>query len=144
MKQTIMTLVASVICAALLAGCANSATRQHSSTSAFSPPSYIKCVGQFADYEANYPWFENWVDKDGNESHGDGNSPRATFSISTPAVYTGRVVGVLFKYEGKDLPPPPDLSAQGKAFSFELPEDFFTGKYVTIDNIHVRNFRMEP
>lgn len=145
MKQTIMILVTLVMCAALVAGCAGSVVRQHSlaSTSTLSPP-FIKCVGEFTNYEAEYPWFENWVDKDGNESHGDGSSPRATFRITTPAAYTGHVVGVLFKYEGKDLPPSPDESKKGKTFSFEVPEDFFTGKFGTIDNIHVRNLKMEP
>ena len=145
MKRTIMILVASVLCAALVAGCASSVVRQHPSASVSSPPPpFIKCVGQFTDFEAEYPWFENWLDKDENKSHGDGRSPRATFRITAPAAHKGHIVGVLFKYEGKDLPPPPDGSNKGKTFLFELPEDFFTGKFGTIDNIHVRNLGMEP
>ena len=140
-----MTFTASVLCLVLVAGSASFTDDQPSSASSLSvSPPYIKCVGQFIDYESDYPWFENWVDKDGTESHGDGRSPRATFRISTPTVYMGRIVGVLYKYEGKDLPLPPDLLEKGRAFSLELPEDFFTGKCVMIDNIHVRNLKMEP
>jgi hypothetical protein len=105
---------------------------------------YVKCVGRFTDYEAEYPWFENWVEQDETVVHDDGRCPRATFCLSAPAVHAGRMVGVLYKYEGEDRPTPPPLSQKGKDFSFELPEDFFTGKHVTIDNVDVTNFKVMP
>ena len=125
----------------LVAGC--TADRIGGRASA-TPPAYVRCIGQFTDLELDYPWFENWVDQDGNESHGDGSSPRAVFSIVSPSNHADRIVGVLYKYQGKDLPSPPDPAAKGKMFSLELPEDFFTGNFVTIDNSIVRNLKMEP
>ena len=146
-KRTTKSIHASVVLLASLAlslGCASATGLRRHAASAAVPPPFVKCVGQFTDYEADYPWFEKWVDENGNESHGDGSSPRATFRISTPAIYADRIVGVLYRCNGRDLPPPPALAAKGRTFSFELPEDFFAGKYVTIDNINVRNLRMEP
>jgi len=127
--------------AALVSGCtADSAGGRSSAT----PPVYVRCVGQFTDFEPEYPWFENWVDSDGRENHGHGSSPRAVFRIVSPTNHAGRIVGVLYKDQGGGLLPPPDVGAKGKTFSLELPEDFFTGNFVTIDNIHVRNLKMEP
>lgn len=134
-------LVAVLGVAALVSGCT---TDKIGGRSSAPPPAYVRCVGQFTDLESDYPWFENWVDPDGNESHGDGSSPRAVFRIVSPSNHADRIVGVLYKYQGKDLPSPPDPAAKGKMFSFELPEDFFTGNFVTIDNGIVRNLKMEP
>ena len=142
MKQITAVLAASVL---LSAGC-TSTSRNASSAGAkqATPPPYVQCVGELVEFEPDYPWFENWVEEDGTEVHGDGSAPRATFRVSSPSTYVNRMVGVLYKYEGKDLPPPPTVTEKGKRFSFELPEDFFTGKYGTIDNIHVRNMKKMP
>lgn len=126
---------------ALVSGCTGHSSGQRSTAT---PPAYVWCVGQFTDFEPDYPWFENWVDPDGTENHGDGRSPRAVFRIVSPTNHAGRIVGVLFKYQGADLPPPPDAGVKGKTFALELPEDFFTGNFVTIDNHHVRNLKLEP
>jgi hypothetical protein len=127
----------------LLTGCA--ATQpSHSASAQSTPPPYVQCVATLVDLEPDYPWFENWVEDDGTEVHGDGSSPRAVFKITSPHNYAKRKVGVLYKYEGSDLPVPPSVSQKGTVFSFELPEDFFTGKYETIDNIHVERLRAMP
>ena len=141
MKTMIRQLAAVLGVAALVSGCTVGRIGGRSSEP---PPSYVQCVGQFTDFEPDYPWFENWVDPDGNECHGDGSSPRAVFRIVSPTNHAGRIVGILYKYQGNDLPPPPDAVVKGKRFSLELPEDFLTGNFVTIDNSHVRNLKMEP
>ena len=124
-------------------GCATKTPLRAASAEAIPPP-YVQCVGEFVEFEPDYPWFENWVDPDGNECHSDGNSARAVFRISSPSAYTNRTVGILYKYEGKDLLPSPDVSLKGRLFSFEVPEDFFTGNFGTIDNIHVKNMEKMP
>ncbi|MHC4871943.1 MAG: hypothetical protein ACYTFY_08855 [Planctomycetota bacterium] len=129
-----------VISLLFLVGCNKKNTSQNNQNSE-NPPPYLKCIGQFKDYDADYPWFESWTEKDGRSHHGDGNSPMATFKIVSPTIYNGRIVGVLYKYEGKNLSAPPQEIQKGNAFTFEVPEDYFLGKYKTIDNIHVRNFR---
>lgn len=84
------------------------------------------------------------MDPGGNENHADGSSPRAVFRIVSPTNHADRIVGVLYKYQGRDLPSPPGPEAKGKMFSLELPSDFFTGNFVTIDNRIVRNLIVEP
>jgi hypothetical protein len=141
MSKVMQQLAAVLGVAALVSGCTADRVGGHVSAP---PPAYVRCVGQFTDLEPDYPWFVNWVDPDGNESHGDGSSPRAVFRIVSPTNHADRIVGVLYKYQGKDLPSPPDAGDKGKTFSFELPEDFFTGNFVTIDNSIVRNLKREP
>jgi hypothetical protein len=105
---------------------------------------YVQCVGRFTDYEAEYPWSEDWVDQGGTLTHDDGKCPRAAFCLSAPAIYAGRTVRVLYRYERKDRSTPPSLSQKGKSFSFELPEDFFAGRSTTLDSTEVRNLRVIP
>ncbi len=101
-------------------------------------PKYVKCQAVLADYEEDYPWFENWT-KNGHEVHADGNSPRALFIISHPAEFADRKVGVLLKYTGDTLTTVPSVSDKGTTFSFEVPEDFLTGSHETIDNNAIRD-----
>lgn len=129
----------------LASGCSGIRTDSHPSVSPIdSSPAYIACMARFTDYEVDYPWFENRVDPDGHECHYDGSSTRAVFLVVSPANHSGRIVGVLYKYQGNDLSPPQDVGDKGKIFSLELPEDFFKGNFETIDNIHVRNLKMGP
>lgn len=123
----------------LLSGCSSTSDIEPLLSDQQRIPSYVACIGLFTEYDTSYPWFENWVDKDGNTVHGDGSSPRAVFRIVNPACYSNRMVGILYQYTGQDLPLPPLPALKGKLFSFELPEDFLTGTFVTIDNAHVRN-----
>lgn len=141
MNTMMQQLVAMLGAAALVSGCTADKIGGHSSAPL---SAYVRCVGQFTDFESDYPWFENWVDPDGHECHADGSSPRAVFRLVSPTNHAGRIVGVLYKYQGDDLPSPPDVKAKGKRFSLGLPEDFFTGNFVTIDNNQVRNLKMEP
>ena len=134
-------LTAALCVAALVSGCT---VDRIGDLSPVPPSAYVRCVGQFTDFEPEYPWFENWVGPDGRECHGDGSSTRAVFHIVAPANQAARIVGVLYTYQGDDLPPPLDVAVKGKFFSMELPEDFFTGTFVTIDNIHVRELKREP
>jgi hypothetical protein len=142
-KQTLQAVALLSTAAALIAGCASTLNGQRKPAGGAAPPA-VACVARFTDLEADYPWFENWVNEDGNTEYGDGSSPRAVFRITEPAAHSNRVVGVLYKWRGADLPPPPALSDKGKAFSFELPADFLSGKYETIDNIDVRSTRPKP
>ena len=105
---------------------------------------YVSCVGQLVDFESDHPWFENWVDRDGNDSHDDGSSPRAVFRIVSPTNQAGRIVGILIKYEGHDPSFGCNVGSKGKIFSFELPEDFLAGNFGTIDNNNVRKLKIEP
>ena len=107
------------------------------------PPEYVECQGVFAEYEPNYPFFDNWVE-DGQTVNADGEAPRGLFLISHPAVYANRKVGILFSYTGTRAPSAPEPSEKGKTFSFEVPEDFFTGNYVTIENNLIRGFQATP
>jgi len=136
--------LSSVVLAIFLVGCSQSNTTLKDCDNATQQSGYVKCVGWLSEYEAKYHWFENWTTADGSPIHDDGWSPLATFRISSPAIYAGRTVAVLYKYGGKDSPIPPPVSHRGKDFSFEVPVDFFTGKYKTINNIDIANFRAMP
>ena len=118
--------------------------QHHAASNAGAQAPYVQCVGRLTDYDAESPWSEDWVDQDGNAVHDDGRCLRVTFRLSVPAVYAGRTVSVLYKYEGKDRSTSPSSSQKGKDFSFELPEDFFARKSATIDNTDVRNLRVIP
>jgi len=105
---------------------------------------YVRCQGVLADYEEEYPWFENSTEN-GRDVHADGRSPRALFVISRPAKYAERKVGVLFMYSGDASATVPGSSDKGMTFSFEVPEDFLAGSYDTIGNDVIKNLsRIEP
>jgi hypothetical protein len=106
--------------------------------------SYVQIVGRFTECDPKFSWSENWIDENGSEVHDDGLAPRLVFHILSPVEYANRVVGILYKHEGKDVLFPPSFYQKGKTFSFEIPSDFFVGQFETIDNIHVRNFRAMP
>ena len=101
----------------------------------------VRCVGQLTEHEPEHPWFDHQAGPDGHATHEQGRAPLVGFRLQEPAAHRGRVVGVLFKYHGKDLPLPPPSSEKGKSFSFELPGDFFSSTAVTIDNLHVKDLK---
>lgn len=142
MKSTLIVSLFVLVALSLLSGCSSTSDIEPLLSDQQTLPSYKTCIGIFTEYDTNYPWFENWVDKDGNTVHGDGSSPRAVFRIVNPVCYTNRMVGILYQYTAQDLPLPPLPASKGKIFSFELPVDFFTGTFVTIDNGHVRYIKM--
>lgn len=142
-RQIIHAMVLVLVTHTLGTGCATNDTLRVGSTQA-TPPPYVQCVAEFVELEADYPWFLNWVDPDGHERHIHGRSPRAIFRISLPSAYANRTVGILYVGEGEDLPSSPDVSQEGKRFSFGLPEGFFTNHCETIYSIHVKNMEKMP
>lgn len=121
--------------AALLAGCGTTPP-------ALPPP--VPCIAELTVFVDETPWFENWVDENGNANHCDGVSPSATFRLVSPASFTGKVVTITFRAEGKDLPQPPSSSTTGTLFAIELPRDFLEGDYSSIHNMHVNELRIKP
>jgi hypothetical protein len=116
---------------------------------------YIKCVGRLVEYDTSYQRCEFWTTADGNQIQDLIISQEATFRISSPSIYAGRTVGVLCGDEADLFTTSPPISKKGKGFSlefrgnsftspFEIPEDFFTGKFGTIDRKDIRNFRAMP
>lgn len=102
---------------------------------------YAACEGTLTAFEPDHPWFD-----DTSVGHDDGVAPLATFAITAPAKYAQSSVGILFKHAAdQKAPEPPDQSDIGDAFSFEIPEQFFAGKFKTVDNSVVRQLRkIEP
>ncbi len=106
-----------------------------------SPKTYVTCQATFSAYESEYHWFD-----DSGAGHDDGTAPLSTFVLVEPAKYADRTVGILFKYApDATTPSPPEGADVGCQFTFEVPEDFLSGEYKTIDNTTVRHFRrIEP
>jgi len=106
-----------------------------------SPKTYVTCQATFSAYESDYRWFD-----DSGVGHDDGTAPLSTFVLVEPAKYADRTVGILFKYApDATTPSPPEDADVGRQFTFDVPEDFLSGEYKTIDNTTVRNFRkIEP
>lgn len=104
----------------------------------------VHCTATLTRLEPEHPWFDNGAGLDGAPGSDDGVAPLAVFSISKPARYAGRSVGILFKYAGPKQPLPPSAPEVGKVFTFELPVDFLGGDYATIDNLDVRGLRAVP
>ena len=72
-------------------------------------------------------------------------APLISFILVEPAKYADRAVGILFKYTANDETLLPNEAHIGHHFAFEVPEEFLSGKYKTIDNTTVRHFRkIEP
>lgn len=105
---------------------------------------FIRCVGELLEHVPEAPWFDNWTDADGNVTHDHGRAPLVRFRLLTPDAHRDRIVGVLFKYHGEHLPPPPGPTEKGKRYSFELPGDFFQGESVVLDNIQVKDLKPAP
>lgn len=132
---------------------------------------YIKCVGRLVEYANNCWWSESWTTESGLTQHATGISQKATFRISSPSVYGGRTVGVFHQHEadlfttsppiskvegspvGYSIETPEDsstvptsrpMSPKGLDYSFEIPEDYFTGNFGTIRHHYIRNFRAVP
>ena len=105
---------------------------------------FVECVGEFTDFEAEVFFCDDMIDANGEEFRINGVCPKATFRLTYPAIYSDRIIGIMYKYDGKEFAQPPALRKKGKAFSFQVPEDFFEGNYKLIDNVYIDNFRAAP
>ena len=129
----------------VFSGCIHAAERITSEreTSTVTAP-YVLVACKITEFYPNFQWSENWINEDGSEVHDDGVAPKVVLHISSPDEYVNRDIAILYKYRGKDALSPPSLSQKGEFFLFELPAEFLAGKYDTIDNIYIRNFRAMP
>lgn len=101
---------------------------------------YVKCRGTLAVYEQDHPWFE-----DSSAGHDDGRAPLASFVLTEPLAYADRTLDILFKDAAANAISPPAKADIGRSFTFEIPEEFLTGKHTSIDNATVRHLqRIEP
>jgi len=91
----------------------------------------VTCKTTLVAVDPQFRWFD-----DAGGSHDDGVAVLATFRITAPEAYTGRKVGILFKYERRLTPPTP--AQVGQRFSVQVPSDFFTGKAWILDNLTAR------
>jgi hypothetical protein len=126
-------------CIALLSGCG---LRGQGKPTAL-PPS-VQCVAELTGFVKESPWFENWVDGDGNANHCDGVAPSATLRITSPESYSGRLFTVSFRFPGEGVPESPSSSPPGTLFKIELPSDFLKGDYPSIYDRDVKNIERMP
>lgn len=107
------------------------------------PPS-VHCIAELTSFVKDSPWFEDWVDADGNANHCDGVAPCATFRIISPEPYSGRIVNVTFRFPSEGVPQPPSSSPTGGLFTIELPCDFLEGDYPSIYDRDVKKLKERP
>jgi hypothetical protein len=91
--------------------------------------------------EERYRWFD-----DSSAGHDEGVAPLVSLVQTAPAMYRRQTIGVLFKCAGDaDTASPPPQADIDSQFTFQVPEETLTGKYMTIDNTQVRHFaRITP
>jgi hypothetical protein len=100
----------------------------------------ISCQATLISVREEFPWW----DHDGqNYSHG--SAPLASFILLEPEKYRERSIGILFKFSSDDEPTSPNQADIGKKFTFQIPEDFLSGKFETIENVWVKQFlKIDP
>ena len=99
-------------------------------------PAYVTCRATLTAFKKDHPWFD-----DSDAGHDNGKAPLASFVHAEPAKYTERAVRILFKYAADAAgPSPPDQADIGSQVTFQIPDEFLTGKSKSIDNATVRHF----
>lgn len=73
-----------ILMISVMAGCDDTADVKANPENSAKKCLYVKCVAEFVDYDANYEWFENWTDSDGESVHDDGVCPKSHFSHHNP------------------------------------------------------------
>ena len=98
---------------------------------------YVTCRATLAAVDNNYLWHEG-----SDVGHDVGAAPLASFVLSEPAAHADRGIGVLFKHAPRSgVISPPDQDDIGSDFTFQLPADFLTGTFTSIDNLSVKQLR---